>query len=765
MSRKIFTILLLFTALFSGCINKENIEHTIAGNNKLVVEFSVQGNVGVKSGAEDPLAFESKVTHLDMFFFDISNSNLYHYERISVAEGETGNKVIHGLSLKTICDENKTLKIYVVANSSKTEEYFKGLHTQGNPLTISDLKSEIETTTYVNITGFEGLDVDAPDTFLMTGLAVKSDDSSVPVESTYSGIDFSDWDFNEDFNIKVTLVRSAAKVEVTFIKKVGSNHIYAFGKPSIATGEEFTVEGEYTYSYADMSYYMRNLRYKTHFWNDVAVADNMRKTNPITNSGYMVANADQIKVTVYIYSCSWGGQTSSVFETAPFLIVNLPAVIYTDKENNKAKYVAQNFYEIPLRQIASDSDGNESTTGTAYIERNHYYNITATVDAAGSQSSMVPYKLNPVLYDVYAWDNKEVNVGTSEKAKFLSLSTSSIEMRNTSSNSDIKFSSSSPVTVTRTNAYYVNKFGNDITVTFPTASAPSGVLNGNITVNSEIPQDTKGLDNVVVYMTFTVTNNDGLSQQFTVTQYPTVYIQGILSHFSYRTDFGANYADGKGSNGYVSADVRTVQSNGSWWKLSNSVGSSYTTFQSKVVASSVRSDGTALLQFYYWSGNSRKQKNVQNNSPLYLNPRMYQITITSSSSEYKVGRPQLTSEGYTASDDANNELVSPSFMIASGLGSTLSISSTEAAKDHCSKYAEAYTDENGKYVKLEDWRLPTKAEIGIIVKFQQESNAMDEVLTGSHYHCANGVVATGIAGAQSTTALRCIRDVYKSPSN
>ena len=86
--------------------------------------------------------------------------------------------------------------------------------------------------------------------------------------------------------------------------------------------------------------------------------------------------------------------------------------------------------------------------------------------------------------------------------------------------------------------------------------------------------------------------------------------------------------------------------------------------------------------------------------------------------------------------------------------------SAEEQIRHCKEYAETYVNEKGEVVHLTDWRLPTSAEIGIIVKFQTKSEVMDVVLGGRYYFCASGTVGTGITGNNDGYFLRCIRDVY-----
>jgi hypothetical protein len=143
---------------------------------------------------------------------------------------------------------------------------------------------------------------------------------------------------------------------------------------------------------------------------------------------------------------------------------------------------------------------------------------------------------------------------------------------------------------------------------------------------------------------------------------------------------------------------------------------------------------------------------------------MYHVHVTATSFKYTVAIPRLDAQGYTESSAENTLLVSPSFMIASQLGATQSPDGGVAqAKSHCEQYIEVTADGN----VYDDWRLPTAAEIDIIIKHQDVSDAMAVVLSGPEYYCAyntdaNGNVIytkkTGKSGNQK--AVRCIRDAY-----
>lgn len=104
------------------------------------------------------------------------------------------------------------------------------------------------------------------------------------------------------------------------------------------------------------------------------------------------------------------------------------------------------------------------------------------------------------------------------------------------------------------------------------------------------------------------------------------------------------------------------------------------------------------------------------------NNQMYHVVITSTSGDYQLGRPIMSKD--TDNKDIvdpknpdNDKLVSPSFMLASQLGNSSTIS-WEDAKNQCKNYVEVGI--NGEV--YDDWRLPTAAEINIIIKYQTDPN-------------------------------------------
>ena len=255
--------------------------------------------------------------------------------------------------------------------------------------------------------------------------------------------------------------------------------------------------------------------------------------------------------------------------------------------------------------------------------------------------------------------------------------------------------------------------------------------------------------NAIRYMTFKVTNDDGDESYFTVNQYPTIYITNTMGAYSYRSDFNGTNYETEGNRAGANWSYNT-------WTYGDTASGSYF-FGSKAATGS---EGNYRINYAYWEDGEI----VLNNISSLNNPRMYHVHVTATSSSYTVARPRLDADGYTESSADNTKLVSPSFMIASQLGATLTPSGAIAqAKSHCEQYIEVA--QNGDV--YDDWRLPTAAEIDIIIQHQDISDAMAVVLTGTAYYCAyntnnNGEViytkATGKTGTNN--AVRCIRDVY-----
>lgn len=158
-----------------------------------------------------------------------------------------------------------------------------------------------------------------------------------------------------------------------------------------------------------------------------------------------------------------------------------------------------------------------------------------------------------------------------------------------------------------------------------------------------------------------------------------------------------------------------------------------------------------------WIGGTNNLDGLNNN-------HMYVIQISSTSDKYVLGRPYVNQ----ATHQSNDDVVSPAFMIASQLGAVTPFTGAgDAAAIHCSTYMEVGDD--AARTRYTGWRLPTPAEIEVIIGYQRGDidnvhiptayRVMREVLTGETYWALNGEeIETGY-DTTYTGYVRCVRDL------
>lgn len=265
--------------------------------------------------------------------------------------------------------------------------------------------------------------------------------------------------------------------------------------------------------------------------------------------------------------------------------------------------------------------------------------------------------------------------------------------------------------------------------------------------------------NTIRYIEFEVENMTGQTATFRVMQYPTIYITNVEGWYSYRDDF-------KSINSNVTTYINGSDPyyNACRWNNGNYTYANVTSDQTGYLfRSKFYNDNQGDIDYYFYRNGNRSSYEAGE----LTNPRMYFVRVTATSEEYTIGKPRLVDDdnkitndvenGYTSSDASNSKLVSPAFMIASQLGATQSpgvnMSDKIAADKHCKEYVEVA--ENG--TEYHDWRLPTASEIDIIIRLQNSSLAMDQVLSGQSYWSASGLRNTNVGSG--TGRIRCVRDV------
>ena len=721
MKRIINTVLIsVASVLLFSCSMEET--YDVPMNETIVIDLS---SGLTKAEFQPDNQTESFVNHIDVLIFaDNAGTpgDLKHY----------GRYVVNNASQLTVdakrssFDVDALYHVYLVANSNLPESDFKAAD-----FDYTDFVTMKQTDEQLHLTGLaiEG----APKYFLMDAKAV--DGSGTLVKLNNGNV-------ADNTVLEATLRRAAAKVVINIT--AGPDVQFAsFGQSS---GGSLISDGGL--------YYIQNLPYQA-FLLAEARADDMIDASVVdvrnTARGYdghfkwnPETDKSNASLVTYVYPNSW---STDIINRETCAVVNLP-LIYTPSGGTPVEH-HNSWYKIHM-------------TGEKVFRRNNYYEVNVTINRPGATTETIPVDIENVHYAVEEWTSQAINVGGDDKPKYLSVNETSMEMHNIAKDaSTLEFASSSPVTVTVKDVYYLNKFGIKTPVANSIVSNINGVTDGgiagNITVNSPVPGN-----NAVRYFTLVITNQDGLTREVKVAQYPLEYITNQQGWYSYRSDF---YTGSNGPTTYENKGSRRVAANwnGSSWNYSTSVENNYF-FGSKV--SSMNSDGTSDLYYYSWDQYASSPSRNAGNLGSLDNARMYHVQITASSGKYTIGIPKIDANGFTDDGEDNAKLVSPSFMIASQLGATQPPSSVEQAERHCREYVEVHDPDNDpatdNAIHYDNWRLPTAAEIQIIIDFQYVENAaMDEVLSGQYYWSATGQVRNpGSSQYDDNSAVRCIRDVY-----
>ena len=709
MRRIINTLIITAVSVLAfSCQERPGLE--LAMNESIVLDLSS----GVTKAADTDV--ESFVNHIDVIIFGEAGT-------------EPGNKVYSGrytvnnASSLTLSAKRSSFAsgqkyyVYLIANSTLPVSDYEAV------ATYNDLVDKKQEDYNLHLTALEA--ADAPKYFLMDAVAKDASDSSPVVLN--NGV------YTDNTVLEAVLTRAAAKVVVN----ITASENVEFKQFSVAEGSEGGL------------YYVRNMPYDTYILAEARPAEQIRtakvRTTTKTNNAYFTWNpsvdAKHVSLVTYVYPNNWAD--NSILEREACVVMNLP-MVYTSGESSVNHY--NSWYKIPM-------------TDEKMFKRNNYYEVNITLNRPGATEESTPIELNDIYYAVEEWVEQDIYVGGDDKPKYLSVNKTEMEMRNIAVDaSTLSFASSSPVTITVKDIYYYNKFGQKTTDSPAiTGTTETGSIAGNITVNSPLPTN-----NAIRYFTLVVTNQDGITREVQVAQYPLEYITNQQGWYSYRSDF---YTGTYNPTTYEYKGSRRTAANwgNNGWSYGTEYGEGYF-FGSKVA--SMRTDGTSRLYYYRWTQNGTSVSTNQGNLTALNNARMYHVQITASSGKYIVGIPKLDADGFTDDGEDNAELVSPSFMIASQLGATLAPGSKEQAERHCREYVEVYDPDNNPQtnnaIHYDNWRLPTRAEVQIIIDFQYVPNAaMDEVLSGNYYWSATGEVRNPQSSSSGTqSAVRCIRDVY-----
>lgn len=784
-------ILMLLLAV--SCIGVIDDEMPGEEDKYITLDFKVPGVMTRTEIADNE--YESFMSHIDVIIYEYSAGiySPFHHERIDVSGSPDGKATIS--KTKRDFAENGEYRFYVIANSTlEASAYYDN---NGNLLPHDAFRKLDQTDQYIHLSGIEfGVPGSIyPQMFLMDGIAYMG----VAEPSTAGNIVINDPETGDDVTIKVTLRRAAAKVQIS----ISPSDDVKFTKELMALSNGYMVrnmpvrttlsaEGGYPLNDAGANPY----------WKSSSISQSpYMEMIPVTDGAGNIVNY-KIRLTLYCYSHTW--QKEEAFGRGTSVVMMLP-LIYKG-----AEYV-NNYYQISFSK--KEGNGDESYH---LIKRNTYYDLRINLNAPGAEDFNEPEEIKDITYFTAPWEKIDLDISGENTVKYLKVNKEKIYMYNISDdNTSLYFSSSSPVTVelVPNSAYYYNKYNQKTTLRNNqvdiSASTEEGSVSGNIAVHSDVPTN-----HTIRYFQLMVTNEEGLSEIVDVEQYPLIYITNNLPWYSYRDDYyhrttgGHKWtgnttsatADGDQPTTYrydgdhivsiytidnVDVNTKTVRyTYSSATPDRNNGGTGWTV--SKVRGNKVNNSENYTINYYSFSYRSRKWSKNETKCEDH-NVRNYHVRMMASSGEYTLGRPELDSYGYTSGDAENSKLVSPSFVIASRLGAVLSSYSglskmsndkkLIAFADHCKNYVEVddVNDDKKDPVKVYDnWRLPTEAELKIIMDIQgtsgQNADAIDYLLNGAYYMSASGPVYN-IKNSDGTkeldnpmdatdVAIRCVRDAY-----
>ena len=752
----------LLCGIVSGCtldpLEDEVQEEELHG---LVLELTVDNNPAVTSSsastraAADPTLNENLVKEVDVFFSD-DGTNVYSH--IHATLGSDNRIVLAGADWRQTFSA-ASYDVYVIANRHDDNTDLSGISTIEELMALTD--------TDVDVYKVEGESISTSETysgktFLMDGHTVWTSPAT------------------DDATIAVDLKRAAAKIVVNVSYK--SSEGFDFEKLSLTSPQKKVV------NYATQAVAFTDSEYKEPEIQGDASSDGFMIANVTSGNG---ENRKDI-LYAYSYPNRWGGN----IERETYILMNIPYVY--DNE-----YYQHNYYKVPVR-ISSDTD-------ELRLDRNMQYTVNVTVDRKGNAEIDEPVELKSPTFNVAEWKTETINVDN-DSPNYLVLSDYNIEMHN-EEEVTIEFFSSSPLAaenlgVQITEAYYVDKDGENRETqnyyyiesnrwgsSVETASSNEEItdlcnivwdentLTGTITFKSKFIKEYQDLDDILAatnitarYFTLLVTNTDNpaTTQTVKITQYPLEYIMGVPGWYSTRSDFNADWEDhgdltGEKTRFYSEPTVsNSIFSSKYYFEQENGNGKQKYIYTYIAEREYIGNWPFGHYADYYTIEPGSNQGNQNNN-------RMYLVQLTSTNSEYTVARPKMTGSGndiVTELGEENNKVVSPAFMLASQLG-TVYPATWDNAQEHCKKYIEVIKYDDNTTRRLEDWRLPTFAELKIIAKYQNEQpQVMDEVLGGESYWSAdtnkylwtsnatNDDYTTPNSGSRNTTCyIRCIRDV------
>ncbi len=810
-----------------------------AGEGRITLDIQAPAaTISTRAEVADSPA-EAKLEWIDVFVFskgsDYANSTVYHYERID--HSSTTEPHTLGINLSQV-PANNEFYVDVIANSVALKSLTDVKASIANRKALFDT---IESTEFIHVTGLEDSNApssfimdgvaykgasETPTIILNSGDTSQDVALKVTLRRAAAKVVFN-FNLNTDpatAKLKSFGIHDSQDGSYT---PTGSYHL-----DNMKYKAYLMAEAESTNTWSGTSH----LRTTSEVQYGDLLVSNRAASAPATDA------ISGMTLTTYVYCHKWDyeqNSSESLSEIEPSVIVNLPAVdvdgnheynYYEISLDVKPEIVGttehfalerNNYYVINATINALGGKTPQQAIELNNLKYEAYPWDEKVINVGGSTGAAY-LTLNTYHFEMHneSVDSQTLTFASSSNIKSITLDEAyyynkygnRINLASGDNLDQALVSSAGDSTGKRIFAEADSGIAGNITINSP--------LEGSVTVGNGYNSRTynNAHKNTIRYLKFTVTNNDNISRTFTVMQYPLIYITNQQGWYSYRSDFKNTNArpttyEFRGDNIYaIRYSKMAGQSSNNY---DNTIPATYTYnpdsyafWRSKyaVPITSGNNAGMSSIYYYHWDGNRVEENGTMDSAD---NGRMYHVRVTATSNEYTLGVPRITG-GLTDSGADNAKLVSPSFMIASRLGvitvsnlhwnnvtyerawnnwATDSYNEVELKKEmievygkHCQEYVETYkrtkSDGTTETIHLDDWRLPTEAELKIIMDLQGPSSnsdndnySIDYLLNAKWYLSANGPVENANVSDSGNvlpedTSVRCVRDAFdsKTPS-
>lgn len=510
----VYSMVVLLAWLLPACTADDDLAPAVKPAEGLTISLETPGVLSRATEAGNDALNENTISQAQLLIFNSEGKRTRDgYRSFEFTDDKTEAVIATGdwKNDAQLFDKgpNEMYDIYVVANAHGGST---SLH---EVMTLDDLLNAVDED--VDVWKMKGADIGTGTVYTNKRFAMSGVSRSFAPNSV-----------DDEYTISVQMERLAAKVEVNI---TFSNE---FNKKFTPTGFYSSLRNYATRGLwrSDKEVNLKNT--------DRGIAGNVAD-DPMVAALEKNFEAGTAKLVLYTYPTNWGGDVLQ--ET--FVLLNMPGY-YTEEGAASGELKESNYYKIPVR--LGDVTAHQ-------LNRNTIYRVNVTIDRMGQPQVDKPVELKPA-YEVIPWTTVTIDVDGGN-LNYLELLKEEIIMKNIDESLEQYFTSSSPVTASITEVYYYDKYGAKQTISnygrYGISASPESGNFGNLTIKSNIPTN-----NGIRYIKVTVTNEQGLSKEFTVKQYPLEYIVTVPGWYSYRTDFGSTYevkGNRKVSDDYFSSKV------------------------------------------------------------------------------------------------------------------------------------------------------------------------------------------------------------------